>query len=69
MAQTRAQGKRPFILREVGYNITPWLGVTSVAGFTDRPRPFSRRSVVLTAVAMLPVFLLGWLPERTMEVE
>jgi len=68
-AQTRARGKRPFILREVVFNIALRQGVTAVVGFTDRPRPFSVRSVALTAVAMLPVFLLGWLLERTMEVE
>jgi len=58
-AQTRAQGKRRFILREVVFNIILWLGITAVVGFTGLSRPFSVRSVALTAVVMLPVFLLG----------
>ena len=57
-AHTKAQGKRRFIVREVEFNIILWLGVTILVGFTDRPHP-SVRSAALTAMIMLPVFLLG----------
>ena len=58
-AQTKAEGKRRFILREMVFNIILWPGITAVVGFTDRPRPISVRSVASTAIVMLPVFLLG----------
>ena len=57
--QTKAQGKRLFILREMVFNIIIWLGITAILPFTERPRPSSVRSVALTAVVMLPIFLLG----------
>jgi hypothetical protein len=58
-AQTKAQGERRFILREMVFNIILWPGITAVLPFADRPRPSSLRSVVLTAVVMLPIFWLG----------
>ena len=56
-AQTREQGKRRFILREMVLNIILWLGITVVLGFTERPA--SVQSIASLAIIMLPVFLLG----------
>lgn len=56
-AQTRAQGKRRFVFREMVLNIILWLGITVVLGFTERPT--SVQSIASTAIIMLPVFLLG----------
>lgn len=56
-AQTRAQGKRRFIFREMVLNIILWLGITVVVGFTERPA--SVQSVTSLAVITLPFFLLG----------
>ena len=56
-AQTKAQGKRRFIVREMIFNMILWLGVTAIVGFKDRP--FSVWSIASTAFVLLPVFLLG----------
>ena len=58
-AQTKAQGKRRFILREMVFNIILWLVVTAVVGFIDRSRLSSARSIASTGIVMLPIFLLG----------
>ena len=56
-ADTKAQGNRRFILREILFNIILWLGIAIVLPFTDRPRPW--QSLALTSIIILPIFLLG----------
>ena len=58
-AETRAQGKKRFMFREMVFNIILWLAITVIVGFTDRPQPNTVRSVASLAIVTLPIFLLG----------
>ena len=55
--QTKAKGKRRFILRAMVFNIILWLVIIGVVTFTHQLSAVWQ--VASTGIVMLPIFLLG----------